>query len=209
MILLIFSSAFIVTRLSSMFCVTRVSPISQNLAALLNNLLNARFARITGVDDREHLLLQCVLQVFSFGPDVLCRSGPANDNSLEIGYCKHHFVEVLTDSFVVVVSDSFSDTFETSSRLSASAALAGYSRGEALDDLDPATFESCNHCLSPINHDYSIGILLDNESQERLNMETGITPVKPDCNGLWRSEHVNLHPLTAETILRDHTYKDH
>jgi hypothetical protein len=38
----------------------------QYLAALLNNLLDACLARVACIDDREYLILQRVLQVFSF-----------------------------------------------------------------------------------------------------------------------------------------------
>src|SRR2546422_6717618 len=99
----------------------------QYLAALLNDLLDACLAGVACIHDREHFILERVLQVFSLRPDVFCRSRSTDDNSFEIGYSKHDLVEVLTDTFVVVVGDLFADTFEASSRLSTGTALSGYS----------------------------------------------------------------------------------
>src|SRR5439155_11537940 len=99
----------------------------QNLAARLNDLLDARLAGVARINDREHLVLQRILQVFSLGPDILCGSRSTDNNSFEIGYRRHDLVEMLTDTFVVVVGDLFADTFEASSRLSTRAALSRYS----------------------------------------------------------------------------------
>src|SRR3989442_9995199 len=142
-----------------------VSNAFEDLTAFLDDLFDSRLAGVAGVDEREDFLLERVLQILAFLKDVLCRSGSADDDSLQVRNFQHHLVEVVPDAFVVVVDDLFSDPLEPSSRLSTSPALARCSRSERLQNLYSASLQSGYDCFCPVNHEYSVRVLVGDERE--------------------------------------------
>src|SRR5207245_10882019 len=108
---------------------------------------------------------------------------------------------MLADAFVVVVDYLFSDPLEPSSRLSPGPALARCSRSECLQNLYSASLQSGYDCFCPVNHEYSERVLVGDEREQWLDVESGIASVETDRDRRRRDQRVRFQLFTGRPVL--------
>src|SRR5467141_3653874 len=167
---------------------------AQDLARLLDELPQAIFVRVPGVEERrEHLFLHLVVEKVSRRELFLRVAGPADDDPLKVGPIQERLRHQISDLLVPLVDRDVVASLESAGALSAHPVLRRDLRLEVLDHLDALSPEQAERRLAPVDHEEPVDVLLREHLVERLRVELRIASVEERRDGLGRLEDERDH----------------
>ena len=180
----------------------------EEVLRLVHDLLDAPDARVGGVDDRQDLVLQLVVDVVPLEEVLLGGSGSADDDALEVRGVEEDLGHVLADPVEVLVEVHIPEPLEPAAALASRPVLPGDARGDLPHDVGAPPLQQGEGGILRVHDQDAVGVLGPEELVEGLEHEPVLAAVVVCGDGLGGDDDVGLHVSDAGLVSGDGAGED-